>query len=588
MFFIIFYFYFFSIDLSPLIIEDTAIEEHSETINKKDTQSDAESLEKETEFFLRKSGGIGSNIFFYTDSSSASQISLSIEGFDYTTPSLADFTPSALYFGGFGKMEINKDNGFDSENIVNHSANINFLINDKNYISYLISSFSTFGISANNNITTNSFKMNFGGILLTSENNFNYTDFNNRKRTRKNSFYKGGDFYIKLSNENFKFLNYFLINRKGSPGSAEFERTQASSYNLQNLTGITYKKEINEFESEIKISHNYKNYLYEDKAPPIFGLKEIRYNLISQTFSGAFKIGGFFFDFWDTRIKLGNLTYLAESKEYNNQKNIPKINEYHNFISSKNEFYFLNDDLSFNISTKYYFDNLFQYSLSIIYYIKSDLMLKIINKKGIRIPYLEEKYWKSSSVTGNKDLTPEIIYKNMFLVIYKKKFITFKTELYYSILKNNIIFMPISFGLVKAVNTKEAESKGLNIKLDLNFKYLKLKEILTYTNAKYIKTRKYLPQTPKLQNKLTINLIYKKYSLTTSCIYTDKYYNNIFNTDIVPQKHLLSLDLKYYFNKNLSNIDFKIENLTDATDYYDYLHIPLPPRAYYLYFNLYF
>jgi outer membrane cobalamin receptor len=293
-------------------------------------------------------------------------------------------------------------------------------------------------------------------------------------------------------------------------------------------------------------------------------------------------------DFSFIDIKLSNLSYLAESRNYNSTNNIPQISEFHTFLAFKNETYFLDESLIFNLEGRYYVENLYQYSLQGLYYINKNILIKILTKKGLRIPYLEEKYWQSSSVIGNSNLLPETIYKNLISLQFKYSKFNLETELYYSILKDNIIFSPISFGLVKAINTQEATAKGINIISDLKFKHIKINNITSYNKTIYKETKKDVPQTPKLLNKFNILLTYKDYSFNINYTYTSKYYNNIFNTDIIPQKHLISINLNYIFDKKGSNLGFKINNLTNELKYYDSMHIPLPGRTYFLYLNFYF
>ena len=578
-------------ELDSVIIEENSIENNEtvKTIKKEDDKSVKDTIETQTTTFIRKSGGVGSKILFYIDSSTSSQVSLSIEGFDYTTPSLASFTPAALHFGVFDKIEINKDNSFASDNTTAHSANINFTFSDKNYISLQSGSFGTFGISSNNHIKISEDKyFDTGGILLKSKNNFEYIDFHGNKRIRKNAFYKGGDFYIKYKSENIKFINYFIINEKGTPGSAQFERTEATTANLQNLAGISYNKEFNNFNIELKFSENHKNYNFTDNKPPVFGLKKIEYNLKSNTVSSSADIGFEINEYSFLDIKLANLSYFAESSNQGSKKNIPYIKEYHSFLSIRNESYFFDDSLILKLTGRIYSEQLYQYSLSGIYYINKHFMLKLLTKKGLRIPYLEEKYFQSASVIGNKNLLPETIYKNLISLHLSFSLFNLKTELFYSHLKDNIIFTPISFGLTKAVNTREAIAKGINITADINLKYLKITNILSYNKTIYEETKKDLPQTPELQEKLSVTLKYKKYFLDFNYNYTSKYYNNIFNTDVIPEKHLISVSVKYIFSKNGSNINFKVNNLTNELEYYDSLHIPLSGRAYFACLNLYF
>jgi len=538
----------FATKLDSIIIEDTSIqdEESVKKLKKENNKSASESIEEKTTTFIRKSGGMGSNILFYIDSSTASQVSLSIEDFDYTTPTLAKFTPTALHFGGFNSISINKDNSFSSNNITAHSANINFSISNKNYISAIYGSYGTTGISSNQHIEFpppplggQEASIDMGGILLKSKNNFEYIDFHGNKRKRNNAFYKGGDFYIKYKSDNIKFINYFIINQKGSPGSNQFERIDAKSSNLQNLIGLSYNKEFNNFSLRLKISENYKDYYYLDNDPPIFGMEKQEYSLNSNTISSNIGLEFELNEYSFIDMKLANLSYLAESVNIGSKINIPYIQESNTFLALKNDSYFFDDSLIFKLSGRYYFQNLYQYSLSGLYYINKYFMVKILTKKGLRIPYLEEKYWQSASVVGNADLLPETIYKNLISLHFKYSIFNLKTEFFHSKLKDNIIFQPISFGFTKAINTNAATVKGINIITNLDSKYIKINNIFSYNKTTYNKTKKDLPQTPRIQEKLTIKLVYQKYSFNFHYNYTSKYYNNIFNTDIIPEKKLI-------------------------------------------------
>ena len=164
---------------------------------------------------------------------------------------------------------------------------------------------------------------------------------------------------------------------------------------------------------KFKVSENYKDYNYLDNDPPIFGLKKIEYTLMSNTISSNLGVEFELNEYSFIDVKLVNLSYFAESINVGSKKNIPYIKESNTFLALKNDSYFLDDSLIFKLSGRYYFQNLYQYSLSGLYYINKYFMIKLLTKKGLRIPYLEEKYWQSASVVGNPDLLPETIYKNL-------------------------------------------------------------------------------------------------------------------------------------------------------------------------------
>ena len=578
-------FQIFADELEELIIEDTAIDESIKKVNNKEVSAN-ETLEKNTHVFIRRAGGLGSNLNFYIDNSTSSQVNLSIEGFSYSTPSLASFIPTSLYFGVFKKIEINKDNSLDTDNINAHSGNINFKISSKKHISLFLGSFHSFGISSNDYISEKGYGVDIGAVLINSSNDFDYIDFNDRNRVRKNAYYNGGDFYFKFENENIKFLNYTLINKRGAPGSSEFERLEANSENIQNLSGFSYDRIFGEFSLNLKFTYNYKNYSYIDNNPPIFGLNKIEYSLKSHTFNGSLRFTREISDFGFLGIKISDLGYLAKSYSDGTDSKVPFVKENYLFSELFNEFYFFEDAVVLKSSLRHYLNEDYQYSLSGFYYVNDNILLKLMTKKGVRFPYLEEKYFKSSSVVGNKDLLPEIIYKNLISLQINYELLYFKIELYKSYLKNNIIFMPVSFGLTKAVNTQKAVSDGINFDFKFNFYGFTIQNLLSLSKTIYTKTSKKVPQTPGLLNKLSFSFKFKSYILSFYYNYTSKYYNNVFNTDVIPQKHIFSSGLKYKFGKDFSLI-FKVNNIFNQKKYYDTLHIPLPARSYFIYFNYY-
>ena len=583
--------------IDEIVIEDSYIEENFniKTIKNNKDQSVTKLLEDKTTLFIRKNGGIGKKISIYLDGSTSSQISLYIEGFEYSAPTLAYFSPTALYFGNFNKISIDK--GLDnSSGLTTHTAKIDFTLSKKDYLSSFIGSYRSFGLTLNKKIEINKdLSLYLGVSSLKADNNFNYIDLHNQNKIRKNNHFYGSDIHLKIEGKSFKILNYFSINSYGNPGSNQFEKLKAKSKNIENLLGIKYFFELKDLLFEFKISNNYKNYSYQDLAPMIIGLKEIKYQLDMNIINSNIKIDKPITDYTILSLKLNNLLYFAKSGNQDKRAGTPFVKEYHPSIALLWEHIYFDEKLLLNFNYKnYLFEQtekeksignkhfINQYGVDISYKVDENLKLSIGYKKGIRIPYLEEKYYYSDSVKGNPNLKEEIS-KNFNLNLeLKNRYFGLNFELYYKKLKDNIIFMPISFGLYRATNTLPATSKGGNINFYLDFNYFSLLNIFSFNETVYDLTQKHLPQTPQYQNRLSIIFKYKQLFFTTIYKYRSLYYNNIFETDIIAQKNIVDLDLSYKTPKY--KISFKVNNLTDNKRLEDSRHIPLMDRSYFLYF----
>ncbi len=580
---------------NEIIVEDSYINENPNVkiVKNNKNQSTTKLLEDKTSIFLRKSGGVGQKISFYVDGSTSSQVSLYIEDFEYSAPTLAYFSPTAIYFGNFNMVSIDK--GIDNSSLSSHSAKINFKLSEDSYFSSFIGSYSSIGSSFNQKLELKrDVFLYFGAITLRATNNFNYIDIHKKNRVRENNDFSGVDLHFKIVGKKFKILNYFISNSHGNPGSNQFEHKEASTTNIENLLGLNYFFDYSDFNFNFKISNNYKKYHYIDKKPIIIGMKEIEYNLNMNAINSNLNISTPITDYTILNLRLNNTLYFAEAYDKDKKAGTPYITEYHPSISLKWEHFYLDESLLLTFNSKIYLEKIYQYSFDLSYKIIKNIQFNLGYKKGIRIPYLEEKYYYSDAVKGNPDLKPESSNGVNFSLNSKVKlfkYILFKLnlELYYKTLKENIIFAPLSFGLYMAKNSEPATSKGGNLNISLDSKYLSILNIFSYNNTIFDKTKNDLPQTPKYQNRLSLILKYSNYSFSTIYKYTSLYYNNIFNTDIIPKKNLIDLDFSYQNrDKNSRNykISFKINNLANNQELYDSRHIPIMGRSYFLYFFL--
>ncbi len=565
--------------LDEIIIEDN-LEESNTKKELKNTknQSSSKTIEEKSNFFLRRSGGLGKNISFYIEGSSALQVNTSIEGFEYNIPSMTSFYPIALYFGNFDIITLNKD--ISASNRSSHSADIDFKISNKDYISFMLGSFYSAAFSVNQNfeLKEDSF-LNIGLSSLASKNNFDYIDINKNHRTRKNNAFVGSDIHIKYSDDNYKILNYTSLKYSGEPGSNQFEHLNAYSNSVENLTGIKYNKSLNIFDIEASLSNNLKKYYYFDDK--YMGGNEVNFHFLFDVISLDMGLVFPLFEYMILSFKINNMFYFGKSYEERKKDGVDFLYEYYPSLFLSLEQFYFDEKLNISLKTKYFLKNILQYSFNIIYNVDENMSIAFLYKKGVRLPYVEELYYNSIFVKGNPNLKEERVRGGDLSFNIDLNNIKLVFNLYYKKVKNNIMFLPISFFMYRAKNIPDVLSRGLNVKFHLNLKYLEFLNIFNLNDSYFEYNHNDLPQTPKYQNKMSVRLKYKRFSILGAYKYTRLYYNNVFETDIIPSKHIF--DLKLAYEDRRFKLNFNIENIGDNKKLYDSRHIPLMGRSFFIY-----
>ncbi len=557
---------------------DESIENDNKIIKAVQSDSIENNIEKKSNIFIRKSGGIGQPVKFYIMGSTSNQVTASIEGFNNSAPSLSQFGLMGLNFGLFDEATIETKNIINNSYLNNHSGNINLNLSNKNYAGITIGSFNTNGFLFNNKVKN----ISFGGVKLYSKNNFPYIDIHNNERIRKNNNFDGINLYVKAEDKNYKLLNSFSMSQRGVPGSNQFEHLTATISTLENLLGIDLNKKINNFSINLKNSYNFKQYNYFDDNPKRIGVKEIDYNLnLNNTITEIntkYSVDNYIFSLF-----LINNFYSADLLNNGKEKEVTE-NDYS--IGLNAESFYFDDKLNISLSGKMlnYKNNYFLYETLISYLFFDEFKSGFNYKKGIRTPYFEEKYYISCNVEGNPDLEPEILNGFSFFIKFNK-IINGEIEFYYNKFENNISFVQTSFYAMKAINSKSATAKGFNVNLKYNHKYFNIENNFSYNISK-LDNNYITPFNPKFKNNFTFNLLYKLYYFGFNVNYSSKYYTNIFNTEYIPYKLLLNSYLGY--KNNDFEIKLEVENILNKKEYYDYLHEPLPSRSYFIKAFIYF
>ncbi len=222
-------------------------------------------------------------------------------------------------------------------------------------------------------------------------------------------------------------------------------------------------------------------------------------------------------------------------------------------------------------------------------YVKSSL------SKNFKNPDLNDLYWQPG---GNPDLKPEESLSYDFSTDLEKSYTQFyfksKLSLYYSDVKNWIIWLPSPMGYWTPENIKTVISKGAEFYLKLSFKLKNIK-ITGIGNYAYTDARNYgkvenwgdesygkqLPYIPVHSGNFLLKFFYKKYSLTyTNNSYSERYTSSSNNTslrDWLYPYYMNNLEISRYFNNKKFNLDFsfKIYNLFNE-EYRSILGRPMP------------
>lgn len=249
----------------------------------------------------------------------------------------------------------------------------------------------------------------------------------------------------------------------------------------------------------------------------------------------------------------------------------------------------------YNISVRkeihhiYKIPNLF--SLNLKYDLSRDLNLKGYISNNFRSPSFNDLYWVGDGAQGNINLDPEISFNSEASLNYKNINFTF----YSNLINQMIYWQPNIIGIWEPQNLKEVMSRGLEIKLNKNFK-LRNFEIISQSSfcntvSQIQKSNinndnslgKQLSYVPKQKVSNLVHLKTKNWMTSLLTSYNGKVYTTSDETRSLPAYFLLDIFFHYTFCDPL-NITFKINNLTNKS-YQIYEWYPMPGRNYSINFN---
>lgn len=219
------------------------------------------------------------------------------------------------------------------------------------------------------------------------------------------------------------------------------------------------------------------------------------------------------------------------------------------------------------------------------------LFLKMSAGINYNFPTFNDLYWNPG---GNKDLQPELAQMYELGLVLNTKNKKFNTEVTYfnSLVDDWIIWLP-SQGYWTPNNVKKVNNYGVETNLSYKFKLnnLIIKQVLSgaYTIAKNIEgyndndlsVQKQLIYVPLEKGNYNLFFLYKNVWFNYQYVYTGLRYITTDNNWYLPANFISNFGVgyKYYVNKNVFNLSFKINNLFNQ-EYQSVANRPMPLRNY--------
>jgi iron complex outermembrane receptor protein len=215
-----------------------------------------------------------------------------------------------------------------------------------------------------------------------------------------------------------------------------------------------------------------------------------------------------------------------------------------------------------------------------------------------RLPDFNDLYWQPG---GNKNLLPENGYSIEYNIAIQplnktsKYQLVFSNAVYYSIIKNNIVWLPISSGLFSPQNIKKTRHYGIETKLENTFSWNNTNAIRFAINYNFNRSSIIIDESNASLNGNFIR--YKpQHTIKSYFIFEDKYFNLGFNYLYVGQRFTDDENIKAFQLKPYSLVDlfiaykgnfkncyaefgFKVNNLFN-TSYESLRSYALPLRNY--------
>ncbi|MGM5630967.1 TonB-dependent receptor [Apibacter raozihei] len=231
-------------------------------------------------------------------------------------------------------------------------------------------------------------------------------------------------------------------------------------------------------------------------------------------------------------------------------------------------------------------------------FIKSDFTLHGFYKRIFRAPTFNDLYYTE---IGTSNLKPEYTTQYDFGINYSQDFSSsvvknwgFSADIYYNEVRDKIIALAIQPFRWSMINLGETRIKGIEISTQASVLFQKemlinLKAVYTYEDAQDVTSPKdsyyknQIPYIPWNSGSLLAGLIFKKWDLNYSFIYTGERYNMSANIPDNYEKEWYTHDLSLSHTIQASHFKFKIaaevNNIFDR-QYYVIRNYPMPGRNY--------
>lgn len=387
----------------------------------------------------------------------------------------------------------------------------------------------------------------------------------------------------KYSNEQVKAVLAYKINQTNkiqlftnySNNYRELSRTiSAPSKNLYKNKDtrvlVNWLKTGNTYNSNFKVAllnESYKFYL--DKDIKVFSFGKSSNFIVKYDFNYMFK-------------KNKSLTVGIENK-FTEGEGTSIIKKERNIFESFVLFNHILDDLTYNLSVRKGFSNV--YDIPLIF--ATDLRYDVSKKVNIRanystnykLPTFNDLYWEYA---GNENLQPEDSKSAEIGVYFQTKKLTTSINAFLIESENLIQWKPVTATFWRPINVQSVTNSGIEVEMDYLFKLKKHKfrfqTQYAYTRATDNLLEKQLMYVPYHKASATINYSINTWNFNIFNQFTGAVYKTTSNTQVVDEYTLID----FFINKRILhniNIGFSVNNLLNNA-YQIVADRPMPTRNY--------
>ena len=423
------------------------------------------------------------------------------------------------------------------------------------------SSFKNFRTNFSLKVGNEKVQFSTSSFYQTAKNNFPFFDkykFNNptvlNENNETNQWATINELNLKLNkNQQLDFGNYTLQKQHNIPANmGSYQVSKKYQNDFTTKVFIKYQKILKHSQFYFRSGYVYDYMLYNDSVNKINAPYFIHQSQNSANYRHFFK--------YQIVLDVG-IDYNAE---------IAKVEEYKsNILRHRAAAFFgvkysiknivLNATMRQEILKAKYIRP--QFGINISYTDRKDIFSTSISYADkFRLPDFNDLYWQPG---GNKNLKPEsgLTVEYNFAVKPIKKTakyqFTFSNSIYFSIIKNNIVWTPIVSGLYSPQNIKKTRHYGIESKLENIISFnktnaLKISVNYNYNNSTIINDESNI--------ELNGNFIrYKpQHTIKSYLIFEDKYFNLGFNYLFVGQRFTDDENIKVFQLKPYSLVDLFI------------------------------